>query len=912
MRLLRAACQARRRRRRRHPRGAARVVGRPRRLPARRPRRRPDRRARRARSRCSRPATGRDGARSPGGARRAERTAASPRGARSSAGPGGMFRREWRQQLLVLALLTVAVTAAVGQHHDRLQRGPRRRRRVRLGQPSAARSTAPIRGKARGRARRRPAAVRDDRGHRPPLGRPCPAASSSVDVPAPGPGRPATAPRCSRCAAGSYPAGAGQVAVTDGVAELAAAATSARPWRSTGGDGRSSASSRTRASCSDEFALVSPSSAGAGPGHVLVDASAGRASPLPFPGRPCRAALRGLRRTWKRRGSNQRRETLAMFSVATVFLLLASLVAAAASQSSRSDGSGSSACSRPSARRRSTSGSCCVDERCARRGDRRRSSGRSLASRCGSSPAPTLETAVDHRIDRLSLPWGLIATAVLLAVLGRPRAAWWPGRTVSRLPVMLALSGRPPTPRPARHSAIAAAALIAVGIGSSRAVRPRPSSRSSSPASWRRSSAACSSARSRSASSPRVAGRVSIAPRLALRDLARYQARSGAALAAVTLALGIAATAVIVAASAEKAKAAAEPPKLSDRQIRVVSRAAGRSREFDPGRRARTARPSGGRRPAARRPARPRDGDPAPQGHATGRTPVFDPSAIPELLRRDRARTTIQTAQPAEGVPAPNRSSTSPRPRCSGTSESTPPRSIRARTSSPTGPSPPSELVIPSFDEPSDEVAVTNVQRIEIGEHLLGAPANDPREPTFITLDGLRRHGWKQVPAGWLVESRRPADERADRRRPRDRGAKPASRSRSTGAVAPKRRPRRIATAAGAAARARHPRADGRADPQRERRRPAHADRDRSELARPPHADGHDRRRARSPRRAPRRRRRLCRPRRDVPRRPRPPELGAGPPTCSSRSSACRSAAGAAGWLLAGREPPAIARSVIE
>src|SRR5262245_61060837 len=34
-----------------------------------------------------------------------------------------------------------------------------------------------------------------------------------------------------------------------------------------------------------------------------------------------------------------------------------------------------------------------------------------------------------------------------------------------------------------------------------------------------------------------VAGRVSIAPRLALRDLARYQARSGAALAAVTLAL---------------------------------------------------------------------------------------------------------------------------------------------------------------------------------------------------------------------------------------------------------------------------------------------------------------------------------------------------------------------------------------
>ena len=65
-----------------------------------------------------------------------------------------------------------------------------------------------------------------------------------------------------------------------------------------------------------------------------------------------------------------------------------------------------------------------------------------------------------------------------------------------------------------------------------------------------------------------LAGRVSIAPRLALRDLVRYQARSGAALAAVTLALGIAATVVII-ASAEAAKKAAEPANLSDRQMRV-------------------------------------------------------------------------------------------------------------------------------------------------------------------------------------------------------------------------------------------------------------------------------------------------------------------------------------------------------
>ena len=68
----------------------------------------------------------------------------------------------------------------------------------------------------------------------------------------------------------------------------------------------------------------------------------------------------------------------------------------------------------------------------------------------------------------------------------------------------------------------------------------------------------------------RAAGHTPIAVRLALRDLARYQARSGAALAAITLALGIAA-AVVVVAAAEERKADAQPPNLSDRQIRVYT-----------------------------------------------------------------------------------------------------------------------------------------------------------------------------------------------------------------------------------------------------------------------------------------------------------------------------------------------------
>ena len=55
---------------------------------------------------------------------------------------------------------------------------------------------------------------------------------------------------------------------------------------------------------------------------------------------------------------------------------------------------------------------------------------------------------------------------LLVAVLAATAAAWWPGRAVARVPVTLALSARPPRPKPAHHSAIVAVVLIAAGIGS--------------------------------------------------------------------------------------------------------------------------------------------------------------------------------------------------------------------------------------------------------------------------------------------------------------------------------------------------------------------------------------------------------------------------------------------------------------
>jgi putative ABC transport system permease protein len=55
------------------------------------------------------------------------------------------------------------------------------------------------------------------------------------------------------------------------------------------------------------------------------------------------------------------------------------------------------------------------------------------------------------------------------------------------------------------------------------------------------------------------------------------------------------------------------------------------------------------------------------------------------------------------------------------------------------------------------EIPVTNVQRID-SRKLFGSREVDPvlARASFITLDGLRRRGLRQIPSGWLVESNRP------------------------------------------------------------------------------------------------------------------------------------------------------------
>jgi putative ABC transport system permease protein len=445
------------------------------------------------------------------------------------------------------------------------------------------------------------------------------------------------------------------------------------------------------------------------------------------------------------RGNDRPPDTLLMFSVATVFLLLASLIAAA--------------------------GFAVVAQRRLRHLGMLAAIGATqkhlrlvlvangvivgvVAAVCGTVvgialwavAAPLLESAVDHRVDRLSLPWALVALTLLLAVVGATAAAWWPGRTAARLPVTLALSGRPPKPRPARHSAIAAAALIAVGIGClALSNRDRPLLIVAGIVATIIGCLLLGPLAIRVFSG--LAGRVSIAPRLALRDLARYQARSGAALAAVTLALGIAATIVVI-ASAEAAKRSAEPANLSDRQIRVYLGPPD-ARELTP-----TDAPDRlhGLAAYVRRLAAELDratvtplrnvSNPGMAPTVVGGTRVFAPFELtrrfdsPEGRKRYLAESALYVATPAVlsylGIdPSTVRPGTD---------------FLADRSARTDG------LVIPSMAS-RKMLSVTNFQRIEIGQHLFGSSSTPPM---FITLNGLRRHGWKQIPAGWLIESSRP------------------------------------------------------------------------------------------------------------------------------------------------------------
>jgi putative ABC transport system permease protein len=158
---------------------------------------------------------------------------------------------------------------------------------------------------------------------------------------------------------------------------------------------------------------------------------------------------------------------------------------------------------------------------------------------------PTAENSAHHVIGTFQLPWTVIIIAMVLAVLATFFAASRPARTISRVPVVAALSGRPPAQKKRGRLVVPIGigflivAFLLLGAAGATTGTPNGGGGNSL---GEVALGILLLAVAVIMLSPTLLGvvawlgrRAPISVRLALRDLSRYRARSGPALAAIAL-----------------------------------------------------------------------------------------------------------------------------------------------------------------------------------------------------------------------------------------------------------------------------------------------------------------------------------------------------------------------------------------
>jgi putative ABC transport system permease protein len=165
---------------------------------------------------------------------------------------------------------------------------------------------------------------------------------------------------------------------------------------------------------------------------------------------------------------------------------------------------------------------------------------------------PRLESSAHHVIGPFQLPWIVIGPAMGLAVLATYFAASRPARSVTRIPVVAALSGRPAPPKQVHRSAVPGVVMFVIA-----AALLSYSGKSNGNGGGALELilgivllivAIILLAPFCLVIMGRLGRRAPIAIRLPLRDLARYRARSGSALSAISLGVFIAALVCVLTA----------------------------------------------------------------------------------------------------------------------------------------------------------------------------------------------------------------------------------------------------------------------------------------------------------------------------------------------------------------------------
>jgi putative ABC transport system permease protein len=463
-----------------------------------------------------------------------------------------LLRREWRQQVLAVALLALAVAAAAFSvptaYNVASLPGP---------QFGSANYLLQFAGSDQKALATDLAAAQKAFGTIQVIGRrfaPIPGSAQTIEYRSESLHGPYSGPMLALIQ-GHYPSGAGQVAVTGQLAQT----LQLRIGSALSLDGRRRAVSgivENPSDLGDQFALVTPASAGP-PQTVTVLLDASSASFSAF-----LASFRGPL-VWQAQGPNTQGAVAGVaLALVTVLLLLVSLVAAAgfavfAARRQRQLGMlAAIGATRKQLRMVMVAGGAIVGVIAA-------VAGTVTGLALWLAVAPHLQSFAGHRIDRFAIPWSLVALAMVLAVATATGAAWWPARAAARLPVIRALSARPPRPRPARSPALLAGLLTVAGVAClALASQSRPPLIIAGALAMALGILLVSPLAIRTLGA--AGRRAPVTIRLALRDLARYQARSGAALAAISLAAGIT-VAIIISSAADTAAATAG--NLPDNQI---------------------------------------------------------------------------------------------------------------------------------------------------------------------------------------------------------------------------------------------------------------------------------------------------------------------------------------------------------
>jgi putative ABC transport system permease protein len=167
---------------------------------------------------------------------------------------------------------------------------------------------------------------------------------------------------------------------------------------------------------------------------------------------------------------------------------------------------------------------------------------------------PRVEASAHHVIGAFQLPWVVIGPAMVLAVLATYFAAARPARAVTRLSIVSALSGRPAPPKQVHRSVVPGVVLLVIGAVALWYTGKQAGNGGGGSLELVGGLVALVVAVILLASPclavlARAAKRTPIAARLALRDLGRYRARSGSALAAISLGVMIAVLVCVLSAA---------------------------------------------------------------------------------------------------------------------------------------------------------------------------------------------------------------------------------------------------------------------------------------------------------------------------------------------------------------------------